>query len=188
MRNIVSVDIETTGLHPKRHETWEVAIVPVDDIKAGFCYQLPVTLVGADREALDVGRFTERYWCPRPGRAIRRWPSGAITSEPLDQVLGRIASALAGAHLLGCSVHFDANFLAELLERANYPARWHHRYLDLGSFAGGAWDAKGPLSGRAMADRYPNPEAHDALADAEWNVEVYRNIVAKSGGHPDYPA
>lgn len=177
--NLISVDIETTGLDPQRHETWEVAIVPVDAPNSAYCYQLPVSLAGAEEEALEVGRFRDRYLNPPAGWCVLREPGKRLRDERrLDQALRDISIDLAGAHLLGCSVHFDAAFLSALLARHGMaPQPWHHRHLDLGSFAGGAWGAKIPLSGQSMADRYPNPDAHDALADALWNVEVYRRIV-----------
>jgi oligoribonuclease (3'-5' exoribonuclease) len=157
---IVSVDIETTGLDPQRHEVWEVACIPVDAPSHSFCYQLPATLNGAEATALEVGRFRSRYLEPKAGQAIQRWPSGAITIVSLDEALKRIEQELQDAQLLGCSVHFDANFLAELLARGGRSALWHHRYLDLGSFAAGAWGAKHALSSKAMSDRVPNLDAH----------------------------
>lgn len=184
MGRIVSIDIETTGIDPQSHETWEVAVVPLEGIEGREpeprCYQLPVTLVGAESEALKVGGYRDRYLDVAPGTAVRRWPSGAVTVELLHEALLWTHEQLRDATLLGCSVHFDASFLAELFRRQGYnPAPWHHRYLDLGSYAGGAWGAKSALSSRAMADRYPNDAAHDAFADALWNVQVYQRILAK---------
>jgi hypothetical protein len=183
MGRIVSIDIETTGLDPTAHETWEITIVPLEGIEGhrpdARCYQLPVTLIGAESEALEIGRFGDRYTKPLPGVAVRRWPSGASTTEPLTGVLLWIHEQLRDATLLGCSVHFDASFIAELFRRQGFnPAPWHHRHLDLGSFTAGAWGAGNALSSLAMSDRIPNPDAHDALADALWNVHVYRSITA----------
>jgi DNA polymerase III epsilon subunit-like protein len=184
MRRLVSVDIETTGLDPQRHEIWEVALVPVNPYEDSWCYQLPVTLIGASGEALEIGGFSERYGAPGPNFVIRRWPSGASSPEGLEGALRCIYNQLNGATLLGCSVHFDASFLAELFRKHGFldPEPWHHRYLDLGSFAGGAWGVKHALSSKAMSDRYTNANAHDALADARWNVEVYRKITAITAG------
>jgi len=178
---IVSVDIETTGTDPSRHEAWEIAVVPLEGIQGRRpekrCYQIPVTLVGSQYEALKVGDFYGRYTWPRPDAAHRIWDSGTTTQESLDGAFAWIFRELKDAQLLGCSVHFDAAFISELFRRHGFPAMpWHHRHLDLGSFAGGAWGAKHALSSKAMADRYPNEDAHNALADAEWNVEVYRQI------------
>jgi DNA polymerase III epsilon subunit-like protein len=179
--NLISVDIETTGLDPEQHEVWEVAVVPVHAPQSAYCYQLPVTLAGAEKEALEIGRFEDRYLHPRAGKSALRDLGHLSCAEeaPMQQALRDIYIDLSGARLLGCSVHFDARFLEALFRRAGYgvPAPWHHRHLDLGSFAGGAWGAKSALSSQAMTDRIPNPGAHDALADARWNVEVYRRIV-----------
>jgi DNA polymerase III epsilon subunit-like protein len=180
--NIVSVDIETTGLNHRRHEVWEAALVPINPAFTNdcWCYQLPITDAGAEDAALKVGGFGERYTNPGAGLVTRRWPSGTTSVEGLPGALNRMHHELTGATLLGCSVHFDAAFLAELFARHGLtPEPWHQRYLDLGSFVGGAWGAKAALSSKAMPDRYPNEDAHDALADARWNVEVYKKITAR---------
>jgi DNA polymerase III epsilon subunit-like protein len=177
--NIVSIDLETTGLNHRRHEIWEAALVPVNPNfdRDCWCYQFPISGVGASAEALEIGGFADRYESPGAGMVIRRWPSGTTSVEGIEGALARMHALLDGATLLGCSVHFDAAFLAELFVRHGLqPEPWHHRYIDLGSFAGGAWGAKHALSSKAMSDRYPNEEAHDALADARWNVEVYEAI------------
>lgn len=175
---IVSVDIETTGLDPTRHETWEIAVVPVGKKAVPRCYHLPITLVGAERRALKVGNFEGRYLDPAPGTAEHRWPAEGHRPEPLGEVIGWLHETLTDTQLMGCSVHFDASFLAELFRRHGLaPEPWHHRHLDLGSFAAGAWDAKHALSSKAMSDRIPNNRAHDAYADAIWNAVVYDRIV-----------
>lgn len=179
---LVSVDIETTGLDPTRHETWEVAIVPLEGRQGRRIdprgYQLPVSLVGADSKALEVGGFRERYEMPPTATiSMRHLPNGTGTLELLDEGLRWLHTELTDAHLLGCSVHFDAAFLAELFRRHGLgPEPWHHRYLDLGSYAAGAWGAKKPLSSKAMSDRVPNFDAHNAFSDALWNVQVYNFI------------
>lgn len=198
---LVSVDIETTGLDPQRHEIWEIAAV---DVESGnkLGWKLPVyKLQEAEPGALTVGGFYENG-CKDPDycestvkvrakpldypTAVRRY-----THEPETALVGAVAEEVAkfldGAALLGASVHFDAEFLREWLRQNRQCGTWHHRYLDLGSFAAGAWGAKQALSSKAMSDRYPNENAHNALADALWNIKVYEAIRSKQGW-PDYPA
>jgi oligoribonuclease (3'-5' exoribonuclease) len=186
--DLISVDIETTGLDPQRHEIWEIACVRVKD-GARIGWKLPFyKLAEAEPSALLVGDFYANG-CPDPDYCKSTvksfYNSGKRRIEPETSLPGAVAEEVAkflnGATLLGCSVHFDAEFLRAWLSQRNQCATWHHRHLDLGSFAAGAWGAKSALSGKAMSDRYPNPDAHNAMADALWNVQVYENIRRKRG-------
>lgn len=188
---LVSVDIETTGLDPSLHEAWEIAIVPIcqdredpDEVaETGppLLYQLPVNLLHAEQPALEISRYHERAMGVQPGRALR-WtgPNGdqRQTEIPIAAAAIEMASVLKGACLVGMSVHFDAGFIAEFFRKTTVASRppWHHRHLDLGSYAAGAVGAGKALAGLSLADRIPNENVHSALADAEWNVEVYEAI------------
>jgi DNA polymerase III epsilon subunit-like protein len=202
MPKIVSVDLETTGLLDT-HEVWEVGIVPTDTGREPLHYQFqPTELEKAEASALVVGRFYERFdWIGDPRLARDMLVQGVIkdeeagTESPSDhkavtgaaEACWRIAKELEGATLLGLNVgSFDAPFLARLLRKYGHNPTWGHRYLDLGSFAAGAWGAKNTLSGRAITDRLEahgveNSEAHNALADAVWNVDAYHAILEGAG-------
>lgn len=194
---LVSVDIETTGLDVGYHEPWEIAVVPFDVSKQTLHYQTYVDkLDNAEAGALQVGKFYDRYSWPikalysghevhyahdmsepsivGEGEDAQEYP---FTVVPAYTAARNVAEALDGATLLGMSVHFDANFLDPWLRAYGFAPSWSHRYLDLGSFAAGAWAATIPLSSKAISDRVPNPDAHNAFADATWNLEVYRSIV-----------
>lgn len=142
-----------------------------------FCWHFPTTLLGAEERALDIGDYHGRYQHPDPGTAIVHPQNGMRVITDLDEALGTLSELLSGATLLGACVHFDAAFITELLRKGGKPADWHHRFLDIGSFAGGAWGDNKPLSTNALSDRIPNYGAHNALEDARWNVEVYRHII-----------
>jgi hypothetical protein len=190
---LVSVDLETTGLNPSVHETWEVGIVPVDPDARTMHYQfLPENLAMAEPGALKVNDFYEAFdWFGDP-RICR----DMLTTIPEDndafdpthpdrkaftgaaEACWLMAKELEGATIMGLNPHFGAAFLEVLLNRYGHVAMWSHRHLDLGSFAAGAWGAKHDLSGAAIRDRIPQDEGlHNAYADAQWNVEVYHSIV-----------
>jgi DNA polymerase III epsilon subunit-like protein len=188
---LISVDCETTGLDPLRHEVWEIALVPVcrypddpdevADTGPERLYQLPVNLNAAEPDALKIGGYNDRAMGVQPGRAYRWKPESGTTYEDIP-ILGaalEIQQALDGATLLGMSVHFDAGFIHEFLRkvlgRSTSPP-WHHRFLDLGSYAGGAERAGRSFASLTLADRIPNLNAHSALDDARWNTEVYHAI------------
>lgn len=175
---LVSVDIETTGLNPREHEAWEVAIVPVDEPDRHLHFHLPVTLNEAEPRALEIGGYERRYLNPPPGRAIFVGnPAAAEPDEPmaLNEALAFMYEALEGATLLGACVHFDAAFIAELIGTP-----WSHRHLDVGSYFAGVVGAAAPMSTSEITEYVPNPDAHNALADARWNIEVYQRALTVS--------
>lgn len=202
MPNIVSLDLETTGLVPGVHEVWEVGIVPLNSGRDHIHYQFkPTALEAAEPEALAVGRFYERYeWISDPVFSRNMLINAVIVEEDEDtgdktespsdkkafmmaqESCWEIAKTLEGATLMGLNVgSFDAVFLAELLRKYGHSPTWSHRYLELGSFAAGAWGAKAPLSGKAISDRLEksgveNRGVHNAYNDALWNVDAYNFI------------
>ena len=182
MADLISLDVETTGLDPTRHEAWEIALVKVDEHEGDdpdfepfeCCIHMPVTLINAEDKALEVGDFS-RYEHPPAGKA-RDITRGI--SIHVDNAIQMMYAALRGNRLLGMSVHFDAAFLAELFRRYGWdPTPWHHRHLDLGSFAGGLWGYGQPIPSARLAEQHvPNPNPHTALGDARWNVSVWHEI------------
>lgn len=203
MSKVVSVDVETTGLLPEYHEVWEVGIVPADSGREHMHYQFqPTELEKAEAKALQVGGFYERFdWLGDPRFArdmmvegvekdedegVER-PSGSKAVTGAAEACWRIAGELEGATLLGLNVgSFDAPFLEALLQRYGHAPTWNHRFLDLGSFAAGAWGARHTLSGKAIAERMEahgvvNGALHNAYADARWNVDAYQAILEGVG-------
>lgn len=206
MPKIVSVDLETTGLLDT-HEVWEVGIVPLDSGREPLHYQFqPTELEESEAAALTVGKFYSRFdWIGNPALARDMLVEGVLVEEdeetgkksekpsghkavtPASEACWKIAKELEGATLLGLNVgSFGAPFLARLLRRYGHNPTWSHRYLDLGSYAAGAWGSKNVLSGRAICDRLEkhgveNREAHNAFADAQWNVDAYNAILEGVG-------
>lgn len=211
MTKIVSVDVETTGLLPGYHEIWEIGVVPVDSGREHLYYQFqPAELEHAESPALQVGGFYENFdWIgdPRLARDMlvegvfkdeeegTETPTGHKALTGAAEASFRIAQELEGATIMGLNPHFDADHLEALLNKYGHAGAWSHRYLDLGSYAAGAWKAKGPLSGNAVAKRMEshgivNDAAHNAYADAKWNVDAYHAIrdgVGKRTPMPDIP-
>ena len=187
MSKLVAVDLETTGLNPLAHETWEVGIVPVDPDATTMHYQFqPESLGTAEAGALKVNHFYERFdWIGDP-RICRDMLTeddekpGSFAVTVAAEACWLIAKELEGATIMGLNPHFDARFLEVLLRKYGHVPLWHHRHLDLGSFVAGAWGAKHELSGAAIRERLPQDEGlHNAFADAQWNVMVYESIVGR---------
>lgn len=168
MSELISLDLETTGLDERRHEPWEVALVAADG--EALCYQFDVNLEKADGEALQIGSYYSRIMAGGHPAYDMIEQEGISSTEAYRN----IARLTEGKTLMGCAVHFDARFLAALLRKNKFQPAWHHRYLDLGSFVAGATGENLPCSSREMAEIIPNEYAHTALGDAHWNWEVYR--------------
>lgn len=189
---MISLDLETTGLDPERHEAWEVGLV---DLKtnAEYLWEFPVQdLKAAEAGALQVNGYYERCSTSLEAGGLVTRLRGSVqgtvdpgTAQPEDAVF-EIAKATAGQKILGCSVHFDLRFLEKLLVFYGAAPAWHHRVLDLGSFAAGVLGYDRPLASVELARTVsPNDNAHTALGDARWNVTVYRNLVALREGRKD---
>ena len=190
---LISLDLETTGLDERVHETWEVGLVHEDGREWLFEFA-PRRLGEASLEALRINGYVDRATLepmnPSPawetdatsgpgwvkGSAVAHSPS----QKPLNTAVAcaaTIAQITNGAQLMGCAIQFDMRFLAATLRRDAVNPRWHHRALDLGSFAAGRLGVPRPLSSQAMVEQVlPNDEPHTALGDARWNMAVYERL------------
>ena len=167
-RPVVVVDCETTGLDPIRHMAVEVAYVHLGEYGAG-AFVPPHTLDGADPKALEINRYHERL-------AHRDRDDRYAATEAMW-------AALSGATLAGSNPGFDAAFLRRLFVDAGLaPDPWHHRMLDLASYAAGVLGLDpAELPGlRDVCERlrithyHPHTAAGDAAVTAQCFVELRR--------------
>ncbi len=170
---IAFVDIETTGLDPERHEIWEVGIVREDGYERDW--KLSVTLLNADMQALEIGRWAEAgpTYDPAPGSVV-----GARFE---------VLNALAGNVFAGNNPAFDAAFLRRFLGSAP----WHYHLVDVKALCVGRLAAQGLILDKegtiapydttppwATADLLkaaglPGTVAHRALDDAKQARALY---------------
>jgi hypothetical protein len=150
---IVYLDTETTGLDPERHQIWEIAWAVGDGpIRQAF---VPHTLENADRDALKIGRYLERWEDPET-----------------DGMIAAFAD-MEGATLCAANAAFDEGFLRArwLKDRAlmiaihGFPMAgrvpWRYRLLDIEAYAMGALGWGEPRGLRDIAA---------ALQDRGWDV------------------
>lgn len=171
------VDTETTGLHPDRHEIWEVGLITPDG--AEHEWLLPVHhLEDADPFALQIGGFHERYpygnvYTPAPEKlrlTVRR------------QFARDFARLTHGCHLAGAVVSFDEERLRRLLLSQGVQPGWHHRLFCVETLtAGKLGRIVGGLSkcADALGISYDPDELHTALADARLARRIWRTVVSK---------
>lgn len=130
-REIIVVDVETSGLDVDRHTTVEVAWWHLGTGQRGRFippHNVSTTLANADIEALQINRYIDRI--------------AAFPQDHLGDDATELAELLHDATLAGSNPAFDARFLTAMythydnLELVGVP-RWHHRLLDLSAYAAG---------------------------------------------------
>jgi DNA polymerase III subunit epsilon len=133
-RQIVVVDVETTGLDPDRHLVVEVAWWNLTtEARGSFVppHSWRDAVTEADLEALRVNRYFDRL------AEAEQDTNGKAAGELWDQ--------LDGNTLAGSNPAFDAAFLRAMFSDAydlddhgiDEAPRWHHRLLDLSAYAAG---------------------------------------------------
>ena len=165
------VDIETSGLKPRRHRILQIAVVTV-----------------ADGSVVDEWTSLVRLpWYRRVGpsrvHGLRR--AQLRTAPEPGTVLGELARRLEGATFVAHNVRFDWPFLARAARRARVAlpevpqvdTLWLSRRLD---------PERQLLHGlAAVAERYGvvNARPHDALHDARTTAAILPHLLAAHATH-----
>lgn len=177
-RELVVVDVETTGLDPARHAVLEVAAVNVATGEE-FCFApwIPsAAMAMADPRALQINRYFERGV----------WADAPATQEADRDNWSKLWKMLSGNTLGGSNPAFDAAMLlagyatACNVESVRNP--WHHRLADLAAYAAPALGL-GPteLPGlKSVCDQLGVEIGgeHTALGDARATAECFRRLMA----------
>lgn len=190
-RPLASVDLETTGLEPERHDAWEIAVVHRDSdglVSEHLWQKRPSeqALLEADPEALRISRYHERFAVPVGAVAFDMAHGNTLT---LGELTKQIHELLEDAVLIGSNVGaFDAAFLRRMLGGSP----WHYRPVCVATLAAGFLYSVEPggMPGyghafstshvsRHMGVRQPAPdERHTALPDARWAFDLYNQVVS----------
>lgn len=168
MTRIVFCDTETTHLDPQVGHIWELAIIVRDPGEGDVehLWQVRPDLIGADPNALSVGRFYERlHWQLRENPVVdlaARFKDGkddGLTNA--SDVAAFVASMLNGAVLVGQNVQFDAAHLTTFLRRNGQAYTAHYRPVCVTTMAAGF------LYGlKAAADAYADDHGGERDATA----------------------
>lgn len=190
LREIVVVDIETTGLHPYEDEVWEVAAIKIHPPYTGehprdrdlVCrvWQLPINLDKVSDWVKENTGIVERYnpWTP----------------TPVPTFLRDFKKFVDGRHLAGNVVSFDAQRLERLYLGNGYSfdeLPWHYHLIDVEAVAIGAASPKDhgrgfdlPWDSRQVSEHFAvtppgDQQIHQAYHDALWAF----NLLMATVGH-----
>jgi len=172
MRDLVFVDVETTGLEADYHEIIEVAATRVDPRTLAVKDELeakvrPEHPERAEPEALRKNGYTPELWAD---------------ASTLGEVLDRLTPVLNGGMLAGHNVAFDRGFLEASYRRAerSYPDLDYH-LMDTVALA---WPlvAAGLIEApklRLVCEHLgiSNEGEHSAGTDVRRTIEVYRSLM-----------
>ena len=178
---LLAVDLETTGLHPRRDHVLAVGLLPIDGLR--------IDLSRAQRFVVNAGVAVGQ------SATIHGLTDDDIAAgDPLDDVLPAVLEQLRGRVLLAHYTDIEERFLSAACERV-YGARMPvaridtlelHRRLIVG------WgEAPVPLALRLWSARkrygLPVYKAHDALCDALACAELFLAQVAEMQMHGPVP-
>lgn len=183
---LLAVDIETTGLDPRRDHVVSVGFLPVDgdriDLGGARSMLLRPPTDVADR---GVGQSATVHGITDDAVA-----TGVTAEQALDQFF----DALTGRILLAHYAQMETGFLGDLCARTHGvrprftsvdTLELHHRVLRNGIDRGFTPDPKaGELRLWAARERYglPRYRAHNALTDALACAELYQAQIAELAG------
>lgn len=182
MSEVVFVDCETTGLDPRRHQIWELALA---DDEQEYTWYFKPDLPLADPMGLRVGRYYER--APRTSDPSR----SPYWSDPRPAA-ATIARALDGRHLVGAVPSFDAAFLSRFLRAQGQSPTWHYHLIDVEALAVGylarqrhqvelppQWTPpwKSNDLSKAVGVDPDDFDRHTALGDARWAKAIYEAVM-----------
>lgn len=165
-RQVIIVDVETTGLDPRAHAVVEVAWWNLTTGDRGEFippHDPHDVLATADIDALRINRYVDRIpGLPQDEGWVRR---------------DELWTHLDGNTLAGSNPAFDAGFLATIAP-GRLPA--HHRLLDLSAYAAGVLDL--PVSNLPSLATVCNllgvvlRDAHTAAGDVEATGECFLRL------------
>ena len=178
---LAHVDVETTGLDPLFHEMIDAGII-YTDLNGAELGRLYVRIMPDHPERLSDGAravngFDVAYW-----RA-----NGAVSeAEAVNKILAFHREMGAGRTMIftAWNAQFDTRFVSALLAEhgANFRELFHYHVLDIPSMAWGfgveqmTGSLVGPRFGVEPETRVPLD--HTGLSGAEFNVAVYRQLIA----------
>lgn len=166
--NLCFLDLETTGLDPKRHEIIDVYAVQTtpdanEIVAEAGSRILPRRIDAATPRALEVNGYDPEVW--------------AATARPWGEIWPIVRGLVEGAVLVGSNPFFDLRFLLAATDREEYPII-PPRLIDTIKMSRARH--RGRRHGLdAICERYgiPYEDAHTARGDVFLALEAYRAML-----------
>lgn len=170
---VAFVDTETTGLDPRIHNLWEIAIIQAThdndnktlEIESENVWRFRVNLEFADPMALKVTNYFKRQ-------------EGMVYDNPLESA-EKIARCFDGRHFVANVPDFDANMIKEFLRTFYQTNTWHYHLICCENLIAGKFRCPPPWKSDDLSKYWagidpPGPdEKHTALGDAQWAKRLY---------------
>ena len=175
-RDLVFLDLETTGFNPDTQEIIEIAAIRTTPdactmIGSFECLVLPQHIQSASPEALAINGYLEGEW--------------AMDGVSLDSALDRFLNiCFGGVTLVAHSATFDWGFLRAALTRKSLLADLDYHIICTASLAwplvmcGAVTSPK--LETLCTYFGISNEGQHSAMRDVERMLEVYRKLIPVS--------
>lgn len=171
-RDLVFVDLETTGLSFLEHEIIQVGCLVVDgvrfEVKSEYEAKVkPEHLERASPKALEINGFSEEGW---------------REALSLKDVLFRVVGIAPGGMITGWNVSFDWAFLEKGFREFGIESRFDYHRIDVMSIAYSRLLGKREVLGLGMrkvasAFGIVLPEEHDAMSDIKATYEIFRKLM-----------
>lgn len=178
------IDVESTGLDPRVHRPWEIAVILRE---AGMpdeehVFQIRPDLTRADPESLRIGRFEERFAVPEGWDATWAVDTQSVWRMQTHEALSEIQPLLGDAYLIAAVPSFDDGMLKALMWDHDRRIRWRYRLVCVETLVCGALARPVPYGLKDAADamgvKYDPDELHSALGDARLARDVYDAVMA----------
>ena len=161
----ISLDLETTGLHPKRDYIVQIGAIAISGN-------------GIDEERIFESVIRPPVSIPQASVDLHRISDDAVAGAPMySEIYGHLQAFCASRTIIGYSLEFDLAMLAE--ESARHGLPYHEPpWLDVRLLAAGI--ESGTLASlEELADRYgvSAEGRHSALADARMTAEIYLRLL-----------
>lgn len=167
------IDVETSGLCPRRNALLQLAIVPVN-------FEQEPLVINVVPDSIEWQSAARDMFEPQ----IDDWMKSAFGYEAGLGLVSGWAAAAGKVRLVGHNVGFDISFIKQLSPCGGLPSGIDHRSIDTHTLAYAAFAAAGadlPNGLTALLDYFnifvPGNDRHTAIGDALATKALYEELM-----------